>query len=582
MADPIFGISIRKIDNEPRPAVAADLSTIGLIGPAPLADASVYPLDTPVLLHSNDVTKLGQIGSSGYIADAIRGIDDQLGETQFAARIVFVRTAEGVNADPTIKTQLTINNITGSSTNFTGIHAFIKSAQAIGVTPRIICAPGYTGQMANSVGTVTRTTAGSGYTEGVSYALTFSAGGTNVVQAVGHAVGQADGTLGPAVIDELGAWYATAPTVTAAAPPKKVASAVVASGGTGYVVGELITLANGVVLSVATVSAGAVATVTVANPGSVSGSAPVGAQPQLSSSGVGTGATFTLTWTTPTTATYTATIALGANPVIASFTGVLNKLMGMAVVESSGTSQQNDLDWRESFSSERLIPISGGVKVIDPDTGSIVVRPYAPRIAGIIVAVDHEKGAPFHSPANRPVQGIVGPARDMTYVLTDDANEAQELLADSIGVLVRGQLGDDFAIASAGFINIVTDTAAEDVLWRMLNVRRGRDFIHLTLLRALRFYLGRYNIIGHTVQATINTMRGVLRDLHADNHILGYRINFATEGNSAEQIRLGHLTIGFAAEEPPVLKHLTIESARYRAAIDAMVSDLAAQLNLAA
>jgi phage tail sheath protein FI len=507
LADPIFGISIRKIDNEPRPAIAADLSTIGLIGPAPLADATEFPLDTPVLLHSNDVTKLAKLGNTGYIADAIRGIDDQLGETQFAARIVFVRTAEGVNVDPAIKAQLTINGITGSSTLGTGIHAFIKSSQLLGVTPRVICAPGYTGQMANSIDTVIRATPGSGYTEGVQYPLTFSGGGTSAVQAVGYAVGQSGGSLGPAVIDNPGAWYTTAPTVTA---------------------------------------------------------------PDPDASGPGVAAT------------YTATVAMGANPVIASLTGVLNKLMGMAIVESSGTSQQNDLDWRESFSSERLIPLSGGVKVIDPDTGGVVVRPYAPRLAGILIAVDHEKGAPFHSPANRPVQGIVGPAREMTYVLTDDANEAQELLAVNIGVLVRGQLGDDFSIASAGFINIVTDTAAEDPLWQMLNVRRGRDFIHLTLLRALRFYLGRYNIIGHTVQATINTMRGVLRDLHADNHILGYRVTFTTEGNSAEQIRLGHLTIGFAAEEPPVLKHLTVESARYRAAIDAMVSDLAAQLNLAA
>jgi hypothetical protein len=44
---------------------------------------------------------------------------------------------------------------------------------------------------------------------------------------------------------------------------------------------------------------------------------------------------------------------------------------------------------------------------------------------------------------------------------------------------------------------------------------------------------------------------------------------------------LGKLTVGFKAEEPPVLKHLTIESSRYREAIDAMVADLATQLNLA-
>jgi phage tail sheath protein FI len=121
----------------------------------------------------------------------------------------------------------------------------------------------------------------------------------------------------------------------------------------------------------------------------------------------------------------------------------------------------------------------------------------------------------------------------------------------------------------------------EDELWRFYNVTRGRDFIHLGLLKALRFFLGRYNIVGHTIQAILNTMGFFLRDLKADDHILGYRVTFRTAGNSAEEIRAGHLTVGFKAEEPPVLKHLTIESARDRDAIDAMIADLATQLHLA-
>jgi phage tail sheath protein FI len=197
-----------------------------------------------------------------------------------------------------------------------------------------------------------------------------------------------------------------------------------------------------------------------------------------------------------------------------------------------------------------------------------------------MVRRDHEKGAPFHSAANQPVQGIISPNREIGFSLTDSANEAQELLGFNIGVLVRGEVGDDFAIASGGFVLISTDNAGEDELWRMYNVMRGRDFIHLGLLRSLRYYLGRYNIIGHTVAAIVQTMQFFLRDLQADQHILGYKVTFRTEGNSAEEIRLGHLTVGFKAEEAPVLKHLTIESSRYREAIDAMVADLANQLNL--
>ena len=511
MAAPVFGIQLRRIDEEGRPAIAADLSTIGLIGPAPAANEDVFPLNFPFRVDSNRTAILTQLGEEGYLSDAVRGINDQLAVTQFAARIVVVRTPQGDDPDPAVAMQQTINNICGDSIEKTGLWAFTRSAQIFGFTPRLIVAPGYTGQMANWIGDITQVSgaAGSGYEEGVDYALNFSSNTDEdplVLHARAHAKGKRDGTLGPAVIDFPGSWYTQAPMITVEAPPAS----------------------DGVV------------------------------------------------------AEYTATIANGANPVCAALTPVLNQLMGHAIVESSGQSQQNDDDWRETMQSERIIPLSGGLRVQDRETSFIVVRPFAPRFAGIMVRRDHETGAPFHSGANQPVQGIIGPNRDIPFAITDDANEGQELLAHNIGVLLRGQVGDDFAIASGGFVAVATDNCGEDELWRMYNITRGRDFIHLTFIRALRFYLGRYNITIHTVNMIMQTMVGVLRDLKADGHIIDYKMLFRPDGNSSDEIRLGHLSVGFLAEEPPVLKRITIESGRYRAAIDAMVADLAAQLNLAA
>lgn len=79
---------------------------------------------------------------------------------------------------------------------------------------------------------------------------------------------------------------------------RHVTAATVAAGGTGYAVGNTITLANGVVLTVATITAGAVATVSITNSGSfaATGTLPTNPQPQVSTSGTGTGATFNLTW----------------------------------------------------------------------------------------------------------------------------------------------------------------------------------------------------------------------------------------------------------------------------------------------
>lgn len=586
LGDPVFGIVIRRIGEEPRPVLAADLSTIGLIGPADEAQANQYPLNDPVHVDSDRTSKTQLLGTEGYLPDAIEAINQQMGENQFAARLVIVRTARGIDADPALALQMTINNICGSSIHGTGLWSFLKSPHKLGFTPRILLAPGYTSQMANGIGEIVQTVIGEGYIEDQLYEINFTGGGPNAIAAIGHAYGLHNGSLGPVILDMPGAWYEPdgVPTVVVPAPFRKVSAAAVVNGGSSYAVDDTISFSNQVDFKVTAVDGnGAITDVELIWGGQYPGIGDLPTNPQavIQTSGVGISATFDLTWVDDgVKAEYTAAISVGANPVCATLPSILNQLIGHAIVESAGFSQENDADWRETMQSDRLIPISGGCRVMDPETSYVVFRPLAPRIAGILVRRDHETGAPFHSAANQPVQGIIGPMRDIPFALTDDANEAQELLRFNLGVLVRGEIGNDFAIASGGFVFIGTDNAGEDELWRFYNVMRGRDYIHLGLLRALRFFLGRYNITGHTIQAILNTMKFFLRDLKAAQHILGYQVTFRTEGNSPEQIRLGHLTVGFKCEEPPPLRKITIESARYRDAISAMVSELATQLNL--
>ena len=72
MSDPTFGISITRIDNEPRPAVWSDMSVVGLIGTAPAADAAIFPADTPVFMYSDDSAKRTALGASGTIPEAAK------------------------------------------------------------------------------------------------------------------------------------------------------------------------------------------------------------------------------------------------------------------------------------------------------------------------------------------------------------------------------------------------------------------------------------------------------------------------------------------------------------------------------
>jgi phage tail sheath protein FI len=266
-----------------------------------------------------------------------------------------------------------------------------------------------------------------------------------------------------------------------------------------------------------------------------------------------------------------------ANPVCAALPAICEKLLAHAVVDGPATTEQAAIDWRETISSDRLIPVDPAVKVLDD--GMIVVQPASPAIIGIGVRRDHEKqGRPFHSWANQPIQGILGPSRSIGFSLTDGATEGQRLLAANVGVILRGEMGVESAIASGGYVYVGTDNAGEDDLWRFYNVTRGRDYIHLMLLRTLRFYLGRFNITGQTIQAVLNTMDSGMRSLKADGDILGFEIKFTRDQNSPEELRQGRFTVNFAAEEAPVLRYLGIQSARYRPALDTLLDDLLAQI----
>jgi len=411
MSDPTFGISITRIDNEPRPAVWSDMAVVGIIGTAPDADVDAFPVDTPVFMYSDDAAKLTALGAAGTLAGALNLINAQLGEFQVAAKVVVVRVADGEDADETI-----INIVGDGST--TGLAAFVEAGPLLGVIPRLLCAPGFTSQR-----------------EGTS-----------------------------------------------------------------------------------------------------------------------------------------------ANAVCTALPAICAKLLAHAVVDGPATTEQAALDWRETISSSRLIPVDPAVKVLTGTAQTLV--PMSPAVIGIAVRRDHEKqGRPFHSWANQPVQGIIGPSRPINFSLTDGATEGQRLLSNNVGVLLRGEMGVETAIAAGGFVFVGTDNAGEDDLWRFYNVTRGRDYIHLMFLRTLRFYLGRFNITGQTVQAVLNTMGFALRDLKADGDILGYEVKFTRDQNSPEQLRLGRFTINFAAEEAPVLRYLGIQSARYRPALDDLLDDLLAQVD---
>jgi len=130
----LHGVEVVELTQGVRPLQTVRSAVIGLIGTAPNADAAVFPLNEPVLI-SGSRSKAALLGDGGTLKPAMEAIFSQVGAT-----VVVVRVAEGADE------AATITNLEGDSTTKEGVWAFLKSESTLGISPKILCAPGYTHQ----------------------------------------------------------------------------------------------------------------------------------------------------------------------------------------------------------------------------------------------------------------------------------------------------------------------------------------------------------------------------------------------------------------------------------------------------
>lgn len=213
----LHGIEVIEIDDGIRPIRTVKSAIIGLIGTAPDADPTYFPLNEPVAIVGNP--RFAQrLGDSGTLKDAINRIFEQAGAT-----VVVVRVEEDENP------AITRGNIVGKATEGTGVWAFLKSRAKTALTPRILIAPGFTEQRVNNgVTDVIVTDKGSGYPSADYVEFTFTPEDGNEptilpsFTAIVPTEGQDAGKIVEVIINEPGEGITnngTGPTLTCNAPP---------------------------------------------------------------------------------------------------------------------------------------------------------------------------------------------------------------------------------------------------------------------------------------------------------------------------------------------------------------------------
>lgn len=180
MAELVVGIQHIRDGIEASTALNADMSGIGVIGTAPDADNTVFPLNVPVHLFTSDTAKRSKLGA-GTLEDALVGISAQLAASSSAASVVVVRVEKGADDNATIA------NIVGSEADQTGIWAFLDAPELLGLTPRLLVAPGHTWQQVSGA-TLNLTSGGSALTEAPKVAFTGGGSASGKVLPTAHAV----------------------------------------------------------------------------------------------------------------------------------------------------------------------------------------------------------------------------------------------------------------------------------------------------------------------------------------------------------------------------------------------------------
>jgi phage tail sheath protein FI len=138
----LHGVEVSEISSGPRTIRTTKSSIIGLIGTAPDADNTVFPLNKPVLIVGSR-REAAKLGATGTLPMAINGIFDQIG-----AMVIVVRVEVGEDEAETIAN--IIGGVDSQTGDYKGVQAFLSAESIVHAAPRILIAPGFTHQRPNN------------------------------------------------------------------------------------------------------------------------------------------------------------------------------------------------------------------------------------------------------------------------------------------------------------------------------------------------------------------------------------------------------------------------------------------------
>lgn len=139
MSDYHHGVEVIEINDGTRVISAVSTAIVGMVCTASDADATMFPLNEPVLITSVQ-SAIAKAGKKGTLSAALQAIADQSKPVT-----VVVRVEEGTGEDEETALAQTVSNIIGTTDEngkYTGLKALLTAEAVTGVKPRILGVPG--------------------------------------------------------------------------------------------------------------------------------------------------------------------------------------------------------------------------------------------------------------------------------------------------------------------------------------------------------------------------------------------------------------------------------------------------------
>lgn len=236
-----------------------------------------------------------------------------------------------------------------------------------------------------------------------------------------------------------------------------------------------------------------------------------------------------------------------ANPVVSELVGIAERMRAVIIADGPNTTDAAAVAYAGDWDSARVYAVDPWVKVMN-SAGDIVSEPASARVAGLIAKTDNDAGF-WHSPSNRPLNGIVGTSRPVDFKIGDSASRANLLNEQGITTIIN----------SDGFKLWGNRGQSSDPKWTFLSVRRTADVINDSLQRAHLWAVDR-NITKTYVQEVTDGVNAYLRHLKTQGAILGGECWADPDLNTAASIAEGKAYFNFDFTPPYPAENIVFRS----------------------